>query len=253
MTVRRAAARLRPVMRVRGRVPKVVLRRPGRIARGGSRALVLLMALSLVACKGTSDTSTLPGGASSSPGGSESAALTPGDSPSTPPLESPSIEPTDQPTEQPSESPGTVPTPTAGGTGACLGSTDTRDFFASFAQSVSWPVYCAVLPKGWSVEKGTYRLKNGGRLTITYRRRADSARVVLDEGTVCADTNPCVPAGTSLGSAPFGDRQAEVSSTGGGFAAVVDASENPAWLLTASGLTEKDFRTITADLHLLDL
>ncbi len=241
-------------MRVRGRVPKVVLRRPGRIARGGSHALVLIVVLSLVACKGTSISSTVPGASGSpSAAGSESPAASPGDSPSTGPLESPSTGPTEPPTDQPSESPGILPTPTAGGTGACLGSTDTRDFFASFAQSVSWPVYCAVLPKGWSVEKGTYRLKNGGRLTITYRRRADSARVVLDEGTVCLDASPCVPAGTSLGSAPFGDRQADLSSTGGGFAAVVDATENPAWLLTANGLTEKDLRTITADLHLLDL
>ncbi|MGZ8502608.1 MAG: PT domain-containing protein [Candidatus Limnocylindrales bacterium] len=234
----------------------LVLRRPGRIARGGSPALALLVALTLVAC-GLSEGSVTPAGsASPSAAAPESPSESPGDSPSTEPLESPSVdptdEPTDEPTDQPSGSPGTEPTPTAGGTGACLGSTDTRDFFASFAQSVPWPVYCAVLPKGWSVEKGTYRLKNGGRLTITYRRRADSARVVLDEGTVCADTSPCVPAGTSLGSAPFGDRQADLSSTGVGLAAVVDASENPAWLLTGSGLTEKEFRAIAANLHLLD-
>jgi hypothetical protein len=235
-------------MRVRGRWPKVVLRPPGRIARGGSRALGLLVVLALVACNGTSDRSLVPGGSVPSPAGAASAGASPDDSPSIGPMASVSAAPTDRP----SGSPGTVPTPTAGGTGACLGSTDTRDFFASFAQSVSWPVYCAVLPKGWSVEKGNYRLKNGGRLTITYRRRADSARVVLDEGTVCVDTSPCVPAGTSLGIAPFGDRQAELRSTGGGLAAVVDASENPAWLLTASGLTEKDFRTITTNLHLLD-
>lgn len=234
-------------MRVRGRWPKVVLRRPGRIARGGSRALGLLVVLSLVACNGTSDRTATPEG-SAPPVGSVSPDASPGDSPSIGPIESPSAGPTDEP----SGSPGIVPTPTAGGTGACLGSPDTRDFFASFAQSVSWPVYCAVLPKGWSVEKGTYRLKNGGRLTITYRRRADSARVILDEGTVCVDTNPCVPAGSSLGLAPFGDRQAELRSTGGSLAAVVDASENPAWLLTATGLTEKDFRGITTNLHLLD-
>jgi hypothetical protein len=235
-------------MRVRGRWPKVVLRRPGRIARGGSRALGLLVVLALVACNGASDRSLAPGISVPSPAGSASPGASPGDSPSSGPLASASVGPTDQP----SGSPGSAPTPTAGGTGACLGSTDTRDFFASFAQSVSWPVYCAVLPKGWSVEKGTYRLKNGGRLTITYRRRADSARVVLDEGTVCVDTNPCVPAGTSIGTAPFADRQAELRSNSGGLAAVVDATENPAWLLTATGLTEKDFRSITTNLHLLD-
>ncbi|MDP9483532.1 MAG: hypothetical protein M3P84_09955 [Chloroflexota bacterium] len=236
-------------MRVRGRRPKFVLRRPGRIARGGSRALVLFVAMTLVACNGASDRSLAPSeSAVPSAVGSASPAASPGDSPSVEPLESPSPDPSDLP----SGSPGSVPTPTAGGTGACLGSTDTRGFFGSFAKSVSWPVYCAVLPKGWSVEKGNYRLKDGGRLTITYRRRADSARVVLDEGTVCIDTSPCVPAGTSLGTGPFGDRQAEFRSTGVGLAAVVDASENPAWLLTASGLTEREFRTITANLHLLD-
>jgi hypothetical protein len=172
----------------------------------------------------------------------------PGETPSNGPLESASAEPTDQP----SGSAGTEPTPTAGGTAACFGSNDTRDFFASFAQSVSWPVYCAVLPKGWSVEKGTYRLKDGGRLTITYRRRADSARVILDQGTVCADTSPCVPAGTSLGTGPFADREADLSSTGDGFAAVVDEAENPAWLMTGTGITEKDFRGIATNLHLLD-
>lgn len=248
-------------MRALGRRQTLVLR-PGRIARGGSRALVLLAALTLVACNGTSDGSALPGG-SASPSAvtsSESPGDSPIETPSIEPIESASVAPTDpptelpsdQPTDQPSGSPGSEPTPTAGGTGACLGSADTRDFFASFAQSVSWPVYCAVLPKGWSVAAGTYRLKNGGRLTITYRRRADSAQVILDEGTVCADSSPCVPLGTSLGTAPFGDRQADLSSTSDGFAAVVDVAENPAWLLTGSGLTEKDFRAIAADLHLLD-
>jgi hypothetical protein len=223
------------------------------MARGGSYALVLLVVMALAACNATLQGSAPPGGgASPSAAESGSPAASPGDSPSAAPLETPSAGPTDEPTDLPSGSPGSQPTPTAGGTGACLGSADTRDFFASFAQSVSWPVYCAVLPKGWSVEKGTYRLKDGGRLTITYRRRGDTARVILDEGTVCVDTTPCVPAGTSLGTAPFGDRVAEVSSTGGGLAAVVDATENPAWLLSGSGLTEKDFRSFAANLHLLD-
>jgi hypothetical protein len=231
-----------------------LVRRPGRIARGGSRALVLLVALTLAACNGTPEFSAGPG-SSASPSlgaGSESPGGPPTETPLGGPPESTSPAPTEPPTDEPSSSPGSEPTPTAGGTSACFGSADTRDFFASFTQAVSWPVYCAVLPKGWSVETGTYRLKNGGRLTITYRRRADSARVVLDEGTVCADSNPCVPAGTSMGTAPFGDREAELSTNGDGLSAVVDESENPAWLLSGSGLTEKDFRSIAASLHLLD-
>jgi hypothetical protein len=165
-------------------------------------------------------------------------------------MQSPSVEPTDEPSPS-SSSGGPSSSPTQGGTGACFGSAETRDFFSSFAQSVPWPVYCAVLPKGWSVEKGSYRLRNGGRLTISYRRRADGARIVLDEGAVCAETTPCFAAGTDLGTTAFADRMADLSS-GSGFAAVVDQTENPAWLLTGTGLSQGDFTGIAAKLHLID-
>lgn len=214
------------------------------------------MALVMVACDGTTaspSSSGSPGasvaGASGSPDGS------PGDSPSLEPSNDPTVPATDEPTDEPSPSEtagGASASPAPGGTGVCLGSTDTRDFFASFAQSVSWPVYCAVLPKGWSVEKGTYRLGNGGRLTISYRRRADAARIVLDEGAVCAETSPCVGPGSDLGTTEFSDREADLSSTASGLAAVVDKAENPAWLLTGTGLGQGDFTSIAAKLHLID-
>ncbi len=155
--------------------------------------------------------------------------------------------PTSSPTPA-AESPGTVGGPTS----TCFGSSDTKGFFGSFAQSVSWPVYCAVLPSGWSVVQGTYRLKDGGRLTISYRRRADDARVVLDEGALCLDGTGCVPSGSDAGTIPFGDRQADLVATGSDYAAVVDRGENPSWLLTSSGLSEADFAAIAADLHLID-
>ena len=194
----------------------------------------------------------------SSASGSASPAESPSDEPSSEPTDNPTSEPTETPTEEPT----TEPTPTetaggptsapAGGTGACTGSSETRDFFAAFAEAESWPVYCAVLPKGWSVEKGTYHLANGGRLTISYRRRADGARVVLDEGAVCAETNPCVPSGSDLGTTAFGDREAQLSTISGGFAAAVDETENPAWLLSGTGLDRDDFTGIAAKLHLID-
>jgi hypothetical protein len=212
----------------------------------------MLMALVVVACDGATaspSSDALPSasvaGASGSTDGSAS--------------ESPSLDPSDDPTDPATDEPspsatagGASASPAQGGTGVCLGSTETRDFFASFAQAVSWPVYCAVLPKGWSVEKGTYRLGNGGRLTISYRRRADGARIVLDEGAVCAETNPCVGPGSDLGTTEFSDRQADLSSTASGLAAVVDEAENPAWLLTGTGLGQGDFASIAAKLHLID-
>jgi hypothetical protein len=220
--------------------------------------VAVLVALIVAACNGgtASPGATSPSasvaGASGSPDGSIGGSEAPSDEPTTSPMQSPSVEPTDEPSPS-SSSGGPSSSPTQGGTGACFGSAETRDFFSSFAQSVPWPVYCAVLPKGWSVEKGTYRLGNGGRLTISYRRRADGARIVLDEGAVCAETNPCVGPGSDLGTIEFSDRQADLSSTASGLAAVVDKAENPAWLLTGTGLGQGDFATIAAKLHLIDL
>jgi hypothetical protein len=246
---------------MRARRPRLlpVWRRPGWSARGGSTALAIALAVALAACNASSVPTNGPTGSSdgsatesASPEGSstDEPSSEPTDQPSSEPTESPTAEPTSEPT--PSETAGGPTPPPAGGTGACTGTADTRDFFVAFAEAVSWPVYCGALPKGWSVEKGTYRLANGGRLTISYRRRADGARVVLDEGAVCAETNPCVPSGSDLGSTAFGDREADLSTITDGFAAAVDETENPAWLLTGTGLDRDDFTAIAAKLHLID-
>ncbi len=251
-------------MRARGPRPSPVGRRPGGIARGRAVAVVLLVAIALGGCNGTAESSPTAvaslGGSEvpSASGGpaSEGPTSGPTDEPSAGPSDEPSLEPspTDEPTEAPTDEPTPVGTPSAGGTDTCFGSAQTRDdFFGVFADDVSWPVYCAVLPKGWSVEDGHFQLKDGGRLWIIYRRRSDGAKVVLDQGSVCQDTTPCVPTGDDLGSTPFGDRQANLSSTSAGvLSAVVDETENPAWLLTGTGIDARDFRTIAAKLHLLD-
>jgi hypothetical protein len=253
-------------MRARGVRRRSVLRRPGSVGRGARWLAILGLALAVSAC-GLSGPSSGPGEssvASASPSGSPSglASGSPDTSPSPEPTVSPSDTPTASPTDQPTPTEtagGPSASPVAGGAG-CFGSADTRSFFETFAQDVSWPVYCAVLPKGWSVVDGTYRLANGGRLTITYNRRADGARIVLDEGSVCAVTNPCVPAGDALGSIPFGDRQADLSSSPPGasepsaaYAATVDETENPAWVLTGTGISAKDFKSIADKLIVLDL
>ena len=246
---------------MRARRPRLlpVWRRPGWSARGGSAALAIVLALTLAACNASSVQTSGPASPSDgSATGSASPAGPPSDEPTVEPTDQPTVEPTATSTAKPTKSPkptetaGGPTSPPAGGIGACYGSSETRDFFAAFAEAVSWPVYCGVLPKGWSVEKGTYRLANGGRLTISYRRRADGARVVLDEGAVCAETNPCVPSGSDLGTTAFGDREADLSTMTGGFAAVVDETENPAWLLTGTGLDRDEFSAIAAKLHLID-
>lgn len=248
-------------MRARGANGSPVRRRPGWSARGGlsAPAVALVVALLVAACGSSvsSPESSSPTDSSGSP--SASAEGTPSELPSSEPSaqsSSPTETPTESPTAEPTPSEtaaGPTPSQGAGGTGVCFGSVDTRGFFGDFAREVSWPVYCAVLPKGWSVEHGEYHLANGGLLTISYRRRADGARIVLQEGAVCAITTPCAPSGTDLGSTPFADRQADLSSSGGQLAAVVDETENPAWLLTGTGIDRDDFTSIAAKLHLIDL
>jgi hypothetical protein len=234
--------------------------RPGR-ARSGPVGrlpiLILLFVLAVTAC------SPAGPGPTGSPGTAGPSAATIGPSGAASPdvtaspSEEPSVEPTEEPTAVPTASPERTPgpsgSPSAGAAGRCFGSNDTKDFFSSFAQEVPWPVYCAVLPVGWSVEKGTYRLKNGGRLTISYRRRADGARIVLDEGAVCQETTPCVPAGSSLGQVDFGDRQADLIDAGtAGLVAAVDQPDNPAWLLTGTGIDRAALSAIAGKLALID-
>ncbi len=248
-------------MRARAGTPAIAGRGRARAGSVHRRSVLILLVLSVVACSpagpGPTDSGapTGPSAASSGPSAGASPDLT------APASEEPSVEPTEEPTPSPTPSPEPTPSETAGPSSSasagaaarCFGSSDTKDFFSSFAQEVPWPAYCAVLPGGWSVEKGTYRLKNGGRLTISYRRRADGARIVLDEGAVCQETTPCVPAGTSLGQVAFGDRQAALVDAGtAGLVAVVDQTANPAWVLTGTGIDRAAFTAIAAKVALID-
>lgn len=238
------------MIRARPGTPTSVRRRPTPIR--SALALAGALAILVAACGLTSPSSVPPASpretvappASSPPASTASAEPTPTDEPT----------PTPEPTPTDAVSPTPSASAAAGTTAACFGSSDTKDFFSSFAQSVPWPVYCAVLPAGWSVEKGSYRLRDGGRLTISYRRRADGVRLVLSEGALCHDPTPCVPSGSNVGTTPFGDRGAELidMTDPAGFAAVVDKDQDPSWLLTGTAIDEADFRAIAAALHPID-
>jgi hypothetical protein len=132
--------------------------------------------------------------------------------------------------------PSASPDVTGGSAAACTGNLDNRLFYARTAAAVDWTVLCAVLPKGWYVSSGQYRLANGGRLVIGYKGPA-AATLHLSEGAFCADASGCVPAGTDAGEAALGD---------GGFAIVVDRGRNPSWLLETHGLDEATARSIAA-------
>jgi hypothetical protein len=162
--------------------------------------------------------------------------------------EDPAVEPSDEPSEAASEEPSEGPAPTAGSAGLCAGNADNRDFYASVAASVDWAVYCPVLPAGWFVDSGSYRLAGGGRMEIGYKG-SGGRHLQLREGSFCTDGSGCVPSGSALGDAPFGDQTGSLIATSdGGWAMVVAPGAKPSWLLAGTGMDEEAFRQIAADL-----
>jgi len=129
------------------------------------------------------------------------------------------------------------PLPLPGSADACSGTAENRDFYAALAASVAWDVYCPVLPPGWFVDSGSYRLSNGGQLSITYRG-PDGARIVVREGNYCAGLPDCIPTGPDAGTASFGDRDARLLDLGNGswLVVVAPAGEAVGWQATGSGM-----------------
>lgn len=130
---------------------------------------------------------------------------------------------------------------------ACSGSDQNRDFFASMAAAVDWPVYCPTLLDGWFVVDGQYRLAGGGWMEISYHGPGD-ALIVLREGAFCGDGG-CVPAGREVGETAFGDRIGMlVAGDDGSWSIVLGRNASPTWLLVGTGLDEAGARTIAEDL-----
>jgi hypothetical protein len=174
---------------------------------------------------------------------SPSASATPG-GPSSPP-------------PSPTSSADIVPTPTPAGpdaaAAACSGSSQTKDFFTAIAEAVDWPVYCAVLPAGWSVDRGagnTYALANGGRMVIGYHTLA-GLHLELREGHWCTDSaSACSPHDADIGPLSVGTLSGELMSLGGssGFAVYVAPGESPSWTVTGAGMDEAAFRQLVGAL-----
>ena len=215
-----------------------MLRRPG--AAHAVRFLALVGVAALVAACG-STVATAP-----STSGSPSPSATSSAEPSAAPSASastgspqPSVEPGGSPFPQGSEgpSPSAGPSPQPGSSDACSGTAENRDFYAALAASVAWDVYCPVLPEGWFVASGSYRLSNGGQLTITYQGPA-GATLEVREGGYCSGQPDCIPTGTDSGSASFGELAARLVDLGNESWLVVAASPggDASWQATGTGM-----------------
>jgi hypothetical protein len=218
--------------------------RPGRATR---LVATLGIAVLVAACGATSTAPPSPGGspvASGAPSASGPAA-----SGSDAASAAPSVGPDGSSSPAGSATPfaSAGPSPRPGTADACSGSAENRDFYSALATSVAWDVYCATLPTGWFVESGSYRLSNGGQLSITYKG-PDGARLVVREGGYCVGHPDCVPTGTDAGAARFGDRDARLLDIGNGswLVVVVPAGADVDWQAVGTGMDGAALGAFTA-------
>lgn len=184
--------------------------------------------------------------ASAEPGGGSAGPSEPASEPSEPPATE-SQSPAASASPDPSIEPGASAPPTAAD--ACSGDQSIHDFFLSVARAVDWPVMCGVLPSGWFVSAGSYRLANGGKLVISYKGPA-GATFALSEGAFCQDASGCVPSGSDAGDAAFGSLSGTlVALNGGDWAIVVDRGAALSWLLVTHGLDRATATSLAAALH----
>jgi hypothetical protein len=236
----------------RATLPGVTRRRsrvPGRIRPDRRRSLLLLCLAAILlvaACGGTSEATSAPTGDGAPATATPSQPLTTPEPTAEPATQEPATP--EPPTAEPSDEPSASPSDDPGAAGACSGNDENREFFASIAEVVSWPVYCAVLPSGWFVDAGQYRLAGGGWLEIAYRGPG-GARLESRQGTACADAG-CLPSGEDLGGAAFGDLGGTlVGQDDGELAVVVGPTDGATWVLIGSGLEQATFAGIAADLQ----
>lgn len=225
---------------------------PGPVALVG---LVVIVASLVAGCLGSATPSVAPAAtgtsapsASDAPTDGTTPTSTPGVIVTPPPAET-STPPGPTPSEpSASATAGESPSPSPAADG-CSGSDANREFFAQAAASMGWPVYCAVLPDGWHVVNGQYRLANGGHLEITYAG-PDGAQLSLAEGNICADVDvdTCQPRDAELGSAAFGDLEGTLGQLAIGVVLDVDRGADPTWRATGVGLSQGDFVALCAAL-----
>lgn len=211
---------------------------------------VTCLAIVLAGCGGAATQTDPPAlGPSATPAPTPAASPS-GPRPATlPPLETPPA--SGPPSEAPTPGASDAGSPAIGLAFACSGTDANRDFFEAVAVAVQWPVYCAVLPGGWFVTSGEYRLASGGRLEIAYRGPG-GATFELREGAFCVTEGGCLPAGTELGDARYGDLTGTlVSADDGTWALGVDVGADISWLAAGAGMDEATFRSMTEGLSLV--
>ena len=197
---------------------------------------MLGVAALVAACGATPSSPPGVSGSPAAPGASSGPAASASGSDAASPARSPGSDASSSPAGSATPFPSEGASPRPGSANACSGTAENRDFYAALAASVAWDVYCATLPQGWFVESGSYRLSNGGQLSITYKG-PDGARLVIREGGYCAGKPDCIPTGTDAGAARFGERDARLFDIGNGaWLVVVVQTGDVGWQAVGTGM-----------------
>ena len=130
----------------------------------------------------------------------------------------------------------------------CSPDVDTAGFFKGASMTATFDVYCAVLPKGWSV-RSTGDPSLPAQVNITYAGPS-GATLSLAEGAYCEAVpgTTCERLGTIIGPAMFGDLKGTLASAGGGYWLIVSPKNGAMWTASGTGLSLDEFKALCAAL-----
>jgi hypothetical protein len=132
----------------------------------------------------------------------------------------------------------------------CTGEADGPGSFKAASMSATFDVYCAALPAGWHRESMSGDERVVTMIAVSYSG-PNGEILTLSEGDLCSGgQSACAPAGTSVGTAMFGDREGQLFTAppGADYALYVTPGQSPSWKATGKGMSLVTFKALTAAL-----
>lgn len=141
-----------------------------------------------------------------------------------------------------------TPTPTLDHT-QCTKTAAHDAWFVTAADHMSWDVYCALLPTGWSVVTASADYNNGGTLNISYKS-GTTKTFSLAEGNQCPRPLGCPAAGVSIGPGTFASLPADlIQMPDGSYLMWATVSPSLVYFAQGKGLSQATFKSLCADLE----
>ncbi|MGD0019943.1 MAG: hypothetical protein ABSD62_11865 [Candidatus Limnocylindrales bacterium] len=210
----------------------------GNAIRRGRAATAVLVALLLAGACASAESTPLAVTVTPTPAATAEATPTPSAAPtSTPTLVVPTPTATPVATDTPTPAPTAAPTSRAAG---CTGNATNKAFFVDASSALHFAIYCAVLPKGWSIQSGTYQ---NGWLDVAYKKSGGAA-IEIAEGAFCITSPAACSTHTSvLGTGSFGglSGQLDLLDPTPIYVIYVHPGTTRAYVIAGKGMTQANF------------